>query len=62
MARPIDWGDRRWYQRAVFYEVSVRGFADSNTDGTGRFNCECPWYTAEQADEVARRWEHSTPE
>jgi maltose alpha-D-glucosyltransferase/alpha-amylase len=35
MARPIDWGDSRWYQRAVFYEVSVRGFADSNVDGTG---------------------------
>jgi maltose alpha-D-glucosyltransferase/alpha-amylase len=25
----------RWYQRAVFYEVLVRGFADSNDDGTG---------------------------
>ena len=35
MARPIDWGDRRWYQRAVFYEVSVRGLAETNTDGTG---------------------------
>jgi maltose alpha-D-glucosyltransferase / alpha-amylase len=27
--------DPRWYQRAVFYEVLVRGFADSNGDGTG---------------------------
>jgi maltose alpha-D-glucosyltransferase/alpha-amylase len=27
--------DLRWYQRAVFYEVLVRGFADSNDDGTG---------------------------
>ncbi len=35
MAAPIDWGDSRWYQRSVFYEVSVRGFADSNGDGTG---------------------------
>ena len=35
MAAAIDWGDSRWYQRAVFYEVSVRGFADSNGDGTG---------------------------
>src|SRR5687767_29400 len=25
----------RWYQRAVFYEVLVRGFYDSNGDGTG---------------------------
>jgi maltose alpha-D-glucosyltransferase/alpha-amylase len=28
-------GDPRWYQRAVFYEVLVRGFHDSNGDGTG---------------------------
>jgi maltose alpha-D-glucosyltransferase/alpha-amylase len=27
--------DLRWYQRAVFYEVVVRGFKDSNGDGTG---------------------------
>ncbi len=27
--------DPLWYQRAVFYEVLVRGFADSNGDGTG---------------------------
>ncbi len=27
--------DPRWYQRAVFYEVLVRGFADANGDGTG---------------------------
>ena len=27
--------DERWYQRAVFYEVLVRGFHDSNDDGTG---------------------------
>jgi maltose alpha-D-glucosyltransferase/alpha-amylase len=27
--------DPRWYQRAVFYEVLVRGFYDSNHDGTG---------------------------
>ena len=27
--------DDRWYQRAVFYEVLVRGFYDSNGDGTG---------------------------
>jgi maltose alpha-D-glucosyltransferase/alpha-amylase len=30
--RPID---PQWYKRAVFYEVLVRGFADSNGDGTG---------------------------
>ena len=27
--------DPRWYQRAVFYEVLVRGFYDGNGDGTG---------------------------
>ncbi len=25
----------RWFQRAVFYEILVRGFFDSNDDGTG---------------------------
>ncbi|MHB1534497.1 MAG: maltose alpha-D-glucosyltransferase [Acidimicrobiales bacterium] len=27
--------DPHWYQRAVFYEVLVRGFYDANDDGTG---------------------------
>jgi len=27
--------DVRWFQRAVFYEVLVRGFYDCNNDGTG---------------------------
>jgi maltose alpha-D-glucosyltransferase/alpha-amylase len=27
--------DPLWFKRAVFYEVLVRGFADSNNDGTG---------------------------
>ncbi len=27
--------DPGWYQRAIFYEVLVRGFRDSNGDGTG---------------------------
>jgi maltose alpha-D-glucosyltransferase/alpha-amylase len=27
--------DDRWYQRAVFYEVFVRGFYDASGDGTG---------------------------
>jgi maltose alpha-D-glucosyltransferase / alpha-amylase len=27
--------DERWFQKAVFYEVLVRGFFDSNNDGTG---------------------------
>jgi maltose alpha-D-glucosyltransferase / alpha-amylase len=27
--------DTRWYQRAVFYEVFVRGFADATGDGNG---------------------------
>jgi maltose alpha-D-glucosyltransferase / alpha-amylase len=30
--------DPQWYKRAVFYEVLVRGFADSNGDGTGDLN------------------------
>jgi maltose alpha-D-glucosyltransferase/alpha-amylase len=25
----------RWFQRAVFYEVLIRGFYDANDDGTG---------------------------
>ncbi|GAA2011570.1 maltose alpha-D-glucosyltransferase [Nakamurella flavida] len=33
-ARPVA-GDKEWYKRAVFYEVLVRAFADSNGDGTG---------------------------
>jgi maltose alpha-D-glucosyltransferase/alpha-amylase len=27
--------DPAWFKRAVFYEVLVRGFHDSNKDGTG---------------------------
>ncbi len=30
--------DPQWYKRAVFYEVLIRGFADSNGDGTGDLN------------------------
>jgi maltose alpha-D-glucosyltransferase/alpha-amylase len=37
MSTPIDTGDARWYQRAVFYEVAVRGFFDSDGDGLGDF-------------------------
>jgi maltose alpha-D-glucosyltransferase / alpha-amylase len=37
MPKPIDVGDARWYQRAVFYEVAVRGFMDSDGDGFGDF-------------------------
>ena len=37
MPTPIDPSDHRWYQRAVFYEVAVRGFMDSNADGFGDF-------------------------
>jgi maltose alpha-D-glucosyltransferase/alpha-amylase len=29
--------DERWYQKAVFYELSVRGFNDGNDDGFGDF-------------------------
>jgi maltose alpha-D-glucosyltransferase/alpha-amylase len=32
---PLEGRDPQWYRRAVFYEVLVRGFADSNNDGTG---------------------------
>jgi maltose alpha-D-glucosyltransferase/alpha-amylase len=32
---PIPPVDPLWYKRAVFYEVLVRGFYDSNNDGTG---------------------------
>ncbi|MGH9024463.1 MAG: alpha-amylase family glycosyl hydrolase, partial [Acidimicrobiia bacterium] len=30
-----DPNDERWFQTAVFYEVSVRSFFDANDDGTG---------------------------
>ena len=33
--RPSLEADDRWYQKAVFYEVLVRGFNDVNGDGTG---------------------------
>jgi maltose alpha-D-glucosyltransferase/alpha-amylase len=33
MTAPAD--DLRWYKRAVFYELSVRGFFDSTDDGMG---------------------------
>ncbi|HEX7165741.1 MAG TPA: maltose alpha-D-glucosyltransferase [Acidimicrobiales bacterium] len=32
---PTEASDLRWYQKAVFYEVGVRGFYDSNDDGFG---------------------------
>jgi maltose alpha-D-glucosyltransferase/alpha-amylase len=32
---PLSTDDPHWYKRAVFYEVLVRGFYDSNGDGTG---------------------------
>jgi len=35
VANEIDRADERWFQRAVFYEVSVRSFYDANGDGTG---------------------------
>ncbi len=34
-AEPLEGVDARWYQRAVFYEILVRGFFDSNDDGAG---------------------------
>ncbi|MFP3899789.1 MAG: maltose alpha-D-glucosyltransferase [Acidimicrobiia bacterium] len=37
MPTPIDPGDHLWFQRAVFYEVAVRGFYDSDGDGYGDF-------------------------
>jgi maltose alpha-D-glucosyltransferase/alpha-amylase len=38
LSTPEPWQERSdpyWYQHAVFYEVLVRGFSDSNGDGTG---------------------------
>ena len=32
---PTEAKDPRWFQKAVFYEVGVRGFYDSNDDGFG---------------------------
>ena len=33
--QPLERTDPNWFQKAVFYEVLVRGFFDSNDDGTG---------------------------
>ena len=35
LVSPEESRDPLWFKRAVFYEVLVRGFADSNHDGTG---------------------------
>jgi maltose alpha-D-glucosyltransferase/alpha-amylase len=35
MSITTDDQDPRWYERAVFYEILVRGFYDCNNDGTG---------------------------
>ena len=35
MISPFAAPEQRWYQHAVFYEILVRGFYDSNGDGTG---------------------------
>ena len=35
MVSPFAAPEPRWFQNAVFYEVLVRGFYDSNSDGTG---------------------------
>ena len=35
LVSPEESRDPLWFKRAVFYEVLVRGFADSNGDGTG---------------------------
>ena len=34
-AKPIDAEGHQWWQRAVFYEIYPRSFADSNGDGIG---------------------------
>ena len=34
-AAPEPTKDRQWYRHGVFYELLVRGFADSNDDGVG---------------------------
>jgi maltose alpha-D-glucosyltransferase / alpha-amylase len=36
-ARPAAGGDPDWFRKAVFYEVLVRSFRDSDGDGTGDF-------------------------
>src|SRR5882724_9745177 len=34
-AKPVDAEGHQWWQRAVFYEIYPRSFADSNNDGIG---------------------------
>ncbi|HEU5211367.1 MAG TPA: hypothetical protein VFU10_01215, partial [Gaiellaceae bacterium] len=35
--QPTQWfeSDPLWFKRAVFYEIHIRGFFDSNDDGSG---------------------------
>jgi Glycosidases len=37
MGQPGLQHDPQWYRRAIFYEVMVRGFSDSDGDGVGDF-------------------------
>ena len=37
-AKATDAQDHPWWQRAVFYELYPRSFADSNNDGIGDLN------------------------
>jgi maltose alpha-D-glucosyltransferase / alpha-amylase len=39
MSEPGAWfeSDPRWFKRAVFYEIHIRGFFDGNDDGAGDF-------------------------
>jgi maltose alpha-D-glucosyltransferase/alpha-amylase len=36
-AHPVPASDPHWFKRAVYYELLVRAFADSNADGVGDF-------------------------
>ena len=53
MAPPLDVDDRLWFQRAVFYELNVRGFMDLNADGNGPhtpgLSVECARWVAEES-------------
>ena len=60
MSAPAKSNDPLWFKDAIFYEVSVRAFYDSNGDGIGDFRsqrrCREHDHRSRQADRQRRRF------